>query len=124
MDMRVLPCYKAADIIAEAVQIAKGIEAKYGVKVEFEPERESIPQSTSKDAPVIAGLAKAIKKVYGIDTRCVGIGGGTVGAYLRGAGIDCAVWSRMDDTAHQPNEYAYIDNIIGDSKVMRELMLS
>jgi succinyl-diaminopimelate desuccinylase len=46
-----------------------------------------------------------------------------VGAYLRNAGIDSVVWSRLDESAHQPNEYAVIDNIIGDAKVMALLML-
>jgi succinyl-diaminopimelate desuccinylase len=46
-----------------------------------------------------------------------------VGAYLRNAGIDSVVWSRMDDTAHQPNEYALLDNILSGAKVMALLML-
>jgi succinyl-diaminopimelate desuccinylase len=29
----------------------------------------------------------------------------------------------MDDTAHQPNEYALLDNILSDAKVMALLML-
>jgi succinyl-diaminopimelate desuccinylase len=37
--------------------------------------------------------------------------------------MDAVVWSRLDDTAHQPNEYALLDNIIGDAKVMAALML-
>jgi succinyl-diaminopimelate desuccinylase len=61
--------------------------------------------------------------VYRVDTRPIGIGGGTVGAYLRNAGMDSVVWSRMDDTAHQPNEYTLLDNILGDAKVMALLMV-
>jgi succinyl-diaminopimelate desuccinylase len=33
------------------------------------------------------------------------------------------VWCRIDHTAHQPNEYALIANILGDAKVMALLML-
>jgi succinyl-diaminopimelate desuccinylase len=29
----------------------------------------------------------------------------------------------MDDTAHQPNEYTLLANILGDAKVMALLML-
>ena len=58
-----------------------------------------------------------------MDAKPVGIGGGTVGAYLRKAGFDCVVWARMNETAHQPNENADIANIIGDAKVFASLAL-
>jgi succinyl-diaminopimelate desuccinylase len=47
-----------------------------------------------------------------------------VAAYLRRAGIDCAVWARLGDCAHQPNEYALVENILGDAKVMALLALA
>jgi succinyl-diaminopimelate desuccinylase len=50
------------------------------------------------------------------------MGGGTVGAPLRNEDIPSVVWSRMDDVAHQPNEYVRIANILGDAKVMALLM--
>ena len=56
-------------------------------------------------------LFEAIKNVHGVEPRFVGIGGGTVAAGLRNAGIDAVVWSTMDELAHQPNEYAIIKNI-------------
>jgi acetylornithine deacetylase/succinyl-diaminopimelate desuccinylase-like protein len=55
-------------------------------------------------------------------TRPIGIGGGTVGAFLRNIGIDSVVWSRLDESAHQPNEYTLIENIVGDAKVMAKLI--
>jgi succinyl-diaminopimelate desuccinylase len=67
-------------------------------------------------------LSGAVKTVYGIQTRPIGIGGGTVGAFFRNEGIHYAVWSRVEDTAHQPNEYALIANILGDAKVMALMM--
>jgi succinyl-diaminopimelate desuccinylase len=45
-----------------------------------------------------------------------------VGAYLRNAGFDCVVWCRIEETAHQPNERASLDNLVGDARVMAELM--
>jgi succinyl-diaminopimelate desuccinylase len=53
----------------------------------------------------------------------MGFGGGTVAAYLRNIGIDSAVWSRLSDSAHQPDEYALLENILGDAKVMALLAL-
>ncbi|MDR1899542.1 MAG: M20/M25/M40 family metallo-hydrolase, partial [Treponema sp.] len=73
-------------------------------------------------APLVKLLSQTVTEVYGVTPRPVGIGGGTVGAYLRNAGIDAAVWCRIDDTAHQPNEYALIANILGDAQVMALLM--
>ena len=40
---------------------------------------------------------------------------------MRKAGFDCVVWCKIEDTAHQPNESAYIANAIGDAKVFAVL---
>ena len=53
----------------------------------------------------------------------MGIGGGTVAALFRRAGFNAACWSRLDDTAHQPNEYSVIDNIVGDARVFAHLFM-
>jgi succinyl-diaminopimelate desuccinylase len=47
----------------------------------------------------------------------MGVGGGTVGAYLRNEGYATVVFSKLDDMAHQPNEYSSIKNTLGDAKV-------
>jgi succinyl-diaminopimelate desuccinylase len=46
-----------------------------------------------------------------------------VGAYLRAAGIPTVVWGKLDEAAHQPNEYCLMDNLMGDALVMALLML-
>jgi succinyl-diaminopimelate desuccinylase len=122
MDMRVLPRYAIGEVLAEVDRIRREIEAKYGVTVscDFPQKMESRP--TSPDAPLVRALAERIGVVYGVEPRPIGIGGGTVGAYLRTRGIDSAVWCRIGDSAHQPNEYALIANILGDAKVMALLM--
>jgi len=65
-----------------------------------------------------------VREVYGVEGKAIGIGGGSVAAYLRNAGLDAVVWSRMEETAHQPNESALVANIIGDAKVFASLMLA
>ena len=62
-------------------------------------------------------LKAALKQLRGVDAKPVGIGGGTVGAHFRRKGMDTAVWSTLDDMAHQPNEYCKIGNIVDDAKV-------
>jgi succinyl-diaminopimelate desuccinylase len=123
VDCRILPCYTAAEVLAEAEKIKGKVEAEYGVSITLESGHAGASKPTAPDAPLVKFLSGAVKEVYGYDTHCIGIGGGTVGAYLRNAGIQAAVWSPMGDCAHQPNEYAYLANILGAAKVMALLML-
>ena len=123
MDCRILPCYTLDQVRVELRRCVKEVEDKYGVKVEWtEPQTAESP-ATPVDAPVARRLAEAVKAVTGVDTRFIGIGGGTVGAELRVKGCNAVVWSKWDETAHQPNEYTIIDNLISDSQVMAYMML-
>jgi succinyl-diaminopimelate desuccinylase len=62
--------------------------------------------------------------VYGVEGVTVGIGGGTVGAFLRKKGIPTVVWSRLEEAAHQPNEHCLLSNLMGDALVMAMMMLA
>ena len=53
----------------------------------------------------------------------MGIGGGTVAAFFRRAGLPAVVWSKIEDTCHQPNEYTTVENMIGDAKVFANLFM-
>jgi succinyl-diaminopimelate desuccinylase len=123
MDMRVLPCYPIQNVCAEIDRITAEVEARRRVTVTRELLQAVESKATAADAPLIGELAAAIEAVYGVKPRPVGIGGGTVASYLRNAGLQAAVWSRICETAHQPTEYALIANILGDAKVMAHLML-
>ncbi|MDR1507707.1 MAG: M20 family metallo-hydrolase [Treponema sp.] len=123
MDMRILPRYPIKTVLAEIDRIKGEIAIKHNVTVSYTTPQTMESKATPADSPLAAMLSKAAGEVYGVKTRLIGIGGGTVGAFLRNKDIHCVVWSRMDDTAHQPNEYALIANILGDAKVMALLML-
>ena len=123
VDMRILPQYPVAEVLDRARAEADGIEKKYGVKVIFEIIQSNESKATPADAPIVGALSAAVEKVYGVKARAIGVGGGTVGAYLRKAGFDCVVWSRMLEMAHQPNEYALIANIKGDAKVFAAMAM-
>lgn len=123
-DMRLLPVYSVDAVLDRVAEIARAIEIEHGVKIGFEIVQRNESRATPRDAPVVEALSRAVKEVYGVDPRPIGIGGGTVGAYLRNAGYDCVVWATLDETAHMPNEYAKLDNLIGDAKVFASLMLS
>lgn len=123
MDCRILPCYSLDTVRAETAKRVAQIEQKYGVKIEISEQQAMESPATPVDAPVVVSLQRAVKEVYHVDAKPVGIGGGTVGAYLRAAGYQAAVWSRMDETAHQPNEYTKLENLVGDAKVFAAVML-
>ncbi|MDR1837245.1 MAG: M20 family metallo-hydrolase [Treponema sp.] len=124
VDMRVLPRYPQKSVLAEVDKIKAEIEAEYHVSVEYSicQATESIP--TAADSQIVKLLQKAIPEVYPVKPRPVGIGGGTMAAYLRNIGIDSAVWTKTQVSMHQPNEFALIDNILGDAKVMALLGMS
>ena len=104
-------------------RIIREVEKDHRVQISYEIQQKVESQPTAADAPVVKALSRAIEEVYRVATKTIGIGSGTVGAYLRNAGYPCVVWSRLDETAHKPNEYAKIENIVGDAKVFAALML-
>ena len=118
MDSRVLPREKLDEVMREVRASCDAVERDFGVSVEVEEVQRASSPPTSPDAPIVSTLRNAIRQVYGVEGSPVGIGGGTVGAYLRAQGIPTAVWSRIEETAHQPNEYCLVDNMLGDSLVM------
>jgi succinyl-diaminopimelate desuccinylase len=65
----------------------------------------------------VTELARAIKAVTGNQGKPMGIGGGTVAAFFREMGLPAAVWSTCPDTAHQPNEFCRIQDIMTDAKI-------
>jgi succinyl-diaminopimelate desuccinylase len=123
-DMRILPQYPVKTVLAEVDRVKAEIETRHKVKVRYSTGQAQESKPTSPEAPIVKLLTKAVDEVYKVKAKPVGLGGGTVGAYLRNEGIDSAVWCRIDDMAHQPNEYAFLENILGDAKVMALLMIS
>ena len=114
-DCRINPDYPLSEVRAEIKKHVEAVEQKYGVKIEVSEVQAEESKATPKDAPVVRELAAAIKAVHGIDAKTVGIGGGTVAAGLRNLGFDAVVWSTLDETCHQPNEYAIVENISKDA---------
>jgi succinyl-diaminopimelate desuccinylase len=123
-DMRILPSVPVDEVFREVERIKAEVEAKHKVTIKYEIIYQTASPSTSQDSPLVKFLSKSITEVYKVETKTVGIGGGTFAAFLRKHGIDCAVWARFDSTAHQPNEYALLENILGDAKVMALMMIS
>ena len=122
-DCRINPEYPLSEVRAELDKRIKAVEEKYGVKIEVSEAQAEESKATPVDAPVAKELADAIKNVHGLEPKFVGIGGGTVAAGLRNLGFNAVVWSTLDETCHQPNEYATIENIGKDALTIAYMAL-
>ena len=117
LDCRILPCYSNKEVMSEIIKIAKQIEKKFKVKINIEWLIDDISKSTNPKDQVVQLTKEAVASVYKNKPRIMGVGGGTVGAYLRNAGFPAVVYSKLDEKMHQPNEYSSIRNTLGDAKV-------
>jgi succinyl-diaminopimelate desuccinylase len=125
VDCRVLPNYKLADVEKKIRGWADEIESKFGVKISLSSsQRAEAAPPTPVDSPVVKALMAGIKEVYKVEPKPIGIGGGTVAALFRREGYGVAVWAKIFEVAHQPNEYALISNIIGDARVFAHVCLN
>lgn len=124
MDIRILPKYSIEEVEKQIKEITDKIEEEFKVKIILE-EAQKAPAAppTSQEAPVVQALKRAIKEIYGKEGKPTGIGGGTVAALFRRANFEAACWAKIDETAHQPNEYCIIDNMMGDAKVFAHIFL-
>jgi succinyl-diaminopimelate desuccinylase len=123
LDCRVLPRYPLKDIILVCGRLFEAAEQKYGVRIRFSVEQMQESPATPADSLLVKRLSRSISRVLGITPKCIGIGGGTIAAYLRRAGVDSVVWSKLEGNAHQANETASLANILAEAKVMADMAL-
>jgi len=124
LDCRVLPQF-GLDEVLECVRCEMArVDAEVGTRTELTVlNRLDAPPPTPPDAPAVGMLQRAVREVYGVDGRPMGIGGSTVAALFRRAGYPAVVWSRTELTAHQANESCLVSNMAGDAKVFAHLFL-
>lgn len=124
VDMRVLPHYSLDTVLARIQELGREVEREHGVRIEYATvQREQAAPPTPKDAEIVAKTMAAIRTVYGGEPKPVGVGGGTVAAFLRRRGHQAVVWATLNHFAHQPNEQASIQATINDAKVMGLVLL-
>jgi len=122
-DCRILPNYNLEEILNDIQELAKEYEKKTGATIKIEVLQKSVaPKPTDANAKIVTMLKDALKTVRGIDAKVGGIGGGTCAAFFREIDVPAVVWSTIDETAHQPNEYAKIKNLVNDAKIYAFLM--
>jgi succinyl-diaminopimelate desuccinylase len=124
LDCRVLPEFDLGQVKARIEAIARETAAKFGVTVTVDPVQElkSAP-TTDPEAPVVQALVRAIREVYGREAKPQGIGGGTVAAFFRQRRLPAAVWMTVSHSAHQPNEFCLLSNLVNDARVMAHVFL-
>ncbi len=122
MDCRILPDYDLDEVLEYIEDIRRFHEMRDRRKIEVEViQRESSPP-TPENAEIVQRLKKILLELRGIEARVVGIGGNTCAAFLRKNGFtNTAAWFTGDGTAHAPNEYCLIPNLIADAKVFATL---
>jgi len=125
IDCRVLPEYKIEKVEKEILNMAKKIEKKYKVKIsiEYQQKAQAAPQ-TDPSSEIVVALKNSIKEILKVKPKVYGIGGGTVAAFFRRLNLPTVVYSKLNETAHQPNEYCYISNIISDAKVFMKTLFN
>ena len=125
VDSRILPEYTVQEVLDKIIEFGNEVEKKYGAAIKYEAVmREEAAPSTPVDSEVVRKTIASVKKVYGNDPRPVGVGGGTVAAFLRRKGYNAVVWATLHHNAHQPNEWASIKNAIDDAKVIADMLMS
>ena len=124
-DCRILPKYNVDRIIAETENLAAEFEKKTATRIQIEVINKNIaPTPTDENAKIVNMLKEALKKTRGKTAKAGGIGGGTCAAAFRRINIPAVVWATMDELAHQPNEYAKIENMVNDAKVFASLAVN
>jgi succinyl-diaminopimelate desuccinylase len=123
LDCRILPSIDVDEVLQRINKIIQEVEEMYGVQIAYTTIQRISSPSTPKETPLVPLLKRAIKEVYGNEAKEMGIGGGTVAGQLRRKGYETVVWSKIEETAHMPNEYCLIKNMVGDAKVMASIMI-
>jgi len=123
-DCRILPNLDVRPVLQEMRTASKAVEDRFGVEVGVEEYlRSESPNPTPADAPVVVALARAVQEIYGVQARPQGIGGQTVATFFRKKGLYAAVWEKILQMAHAPNERVTIENLIGNTKVFARMMI-
>jgi len=131
-DCRILPRYDIDEVLKDAKRLAEEVRKKYRKEfdgkplpeIEFEVlQRMDAPAPTDPNSEIVNLLQEALRKLRGKEAKVGGIGGFTVAFPFRKLGVPTVVWATLDGVAHQANEYAKIENLIEDAKIIAALML-
>ena len=125
LDCRILPDYKLEEVLRDVEEFIEDFRKNLErylmhydrasideVSIDYEVLQRGDPSKTPEDSEIVLELGRAIKKVLNKEPILCGMGGGTIGAFLRHRGYDTVVWGIGEGTAHQPNEHMKIEDMI------------
>ena len=118
MDCRVFADYSKEDLVEEIERIADTVENEFKVKVEQEIVVNVASTPTPKDSPLVKAYADAVKELYKVDAKIIGVGGGTFAADIRNLGLPAVVGSKMYSNPHGPNERTRLSFVLDDIKLL------
>jgi len=119
MDFRVLPSYSMDSVISFVRSRIKKLESQNKTKIELQIiERQDGGPATAPEAEIVRLVQRAVPSVTKQSTKLVGLSGQTVGNVFREYGYPCVGWgcSEAESTAHQPNEYYTMTNLLMEAK--------
>ncbi|MEM2726734.1 MAG: M20 family metallo-hydrolase [Archaeoglobaceae archaeon] len=122
MDCRILPQYSPEEVIDYVESVRRFHEIRDKEKINVEVVQSSSSPKTPENAEIVLRLSQTILNLRGIKPKLFGIGGNTCASFLRKEGFrESVAWCTTDSTAHRPNEYCKIDNMVEDAKVFFSL---
>lgn len=124
LDCRLLPGTAPETVRNEVDKIVAETVADSGARVDVKVEHCQDASQSPADAAVVTSLEQAIAAVYGVKATPCGIGGATVAAFLRKAGLPAAVWSCIANTCHQPDERSSLSATCKDAAVFAHVLMA
>lgn len=125
VDCRILPNFNLDEVLKNIRELAGKYEKRTGAKINVQIVQKSVaPKPTDAKARVVKALEEVIENVRKVKPKVGGIGGGTCAAFFRKINVPAVVWCTIDETAHQPNEYSKIKNLVDDAKAYAQLAMA
>ncbi|MCS7144045.1 MAG: M20 family metallo-hydrolase [Archaeoglobaceae archaeon] len=122
MDCRILPEYSVEEVIDYIESVRRFHEIRDKEKIDVEVIQSSSSPKTPENAEIVLKLSETILNLRSIKPKLFGIGGNTCASFLRKEGFrESVAWCTTDSTAHKPNEYCKIENMVEDAKVFFSL---
>lgn len=123
LDCRLLPGIDPDAVLTAARQRVAPIARHHGTDIDVELVHLQKASASAPNCPAARALMAAVQEIYGVEARPTGIGGGTVAALLRQAGLPAVVWSCIRNTCHQHNEHSSISATIRDAQVFAHVLM-
>ncbi|MBU2494966.1 MAG: M20 family metallo-hydrolase [Candidatus Omnitrophica bacterium] len=115
VDCRILPRYSISEVLVYLNGMKKRVEKERKVKITIKVVQKEEATVTDPKNPLIQDMVKLVRDVLKVRPKTRGVGWGTCASFVRQAGYPAVVWSKVDGTAHQPNEYASVRNLLDDA---------